>query len=120
MKTKISILLFAVFLLFTVSSCSKDDDEVGNTTSKEARIFVGKWEGYYKWEFKEDGTCIYSASKDYKGIWKYEADSRTLITNVSITGDAVWSWKIISLSEDMWVGEHLSGKKGTYTYTRIK
>lgn len=40
---------------------------------------------------------------------------QTLVTDI-----AYWNWKIISLSQDMWVGEHLGGSKGTYTYTRVK
>lgn len=122
MKTKFYFLLATlIFSLSFISCSSDDDDEVGNTTNKEAQIFIGKWTGYYDWEFKEDGTCIYSASTgNYRGIWKYEVESKTLITDVSVTGTDVWSWKIISLSQDMWVGQHLSGKKGTYTYTRIK
>lgn len=117
MKTKIYVLLAMLFLSFSFISCSDDDeDKVGNTTNKEAQIFIGKWYGYYTWEFKADGTCSYiTNSKTYRGTWKYEAESKTLITDV-----LEWNWEIISLSQDMWVGKHLAGQKGTHTYTRIK
>lgn len=117
MKTKFYFLLATLIFSLSFISCSSDDnDEVGNTTNKEAQIFIGKWTGYYDWEFRADGTCTYiTNSKKVNGTWKYESDSKTLITDV-----LEWNWEIISLSQDTWVGKHLAGKKGTYTYTRIK
>lgn len=117
MKIKFHFLLAMLLISVALASCSSDDDDkVGNTTNKEAQIFIGKWSGYYTWEFKEDGTCVYiTNSKTVRGTWKYEADSKTLITDV-----LEWNWKIISLSQDMWVGKHLAGSQGTFTYTRIK
>ena len=117
MKTKFSFLLFVLTLILVFASCSKNDDnETTNSNNNEAKIFIGKWKGYYQREFRKDGTCTYSATTgDKEGIWRYENSSKTLITDID-----EWNWKIISLSQDMWVGEHLAGKKGTFTYTRIK
>lgn len=113
---KRSVYVVCCIFFVCLYSCSNDNKDIVDIDNEEEKIFIGKWNGYNKWEFREDGTCTYSAgSGKYDGIWKYESESKTLITNVM-----EWNWKIISLTQDMWVGEHLAGKKGTYTYTRIK
>lgn len=80
-----------------------------------AQSFVGKWTGYGTWEFKADGTCSYSKNSSYTGTWTYIPESQTLVTNV-----LNWSWKVVSIAENQWVGTHLAGKGTTTTYSRIQ
>lgn len=123
MTKKNLLVLWACTMLacsFTFVSCSDDDDnndeiEAG-TVNANAKMFIGTWDGYGTWTFNEDGTCKYKySSTTYSGKWSYNADTKTLITDV-----LTWNWEILNISEDSWTGMHLAGKKSTFTYTRIK
>ena len=106
-------------LSFTFTSCSDDDDEKevieANTNKSEAKMFIGTWGGYGTWTFNEDGTCEYSYYDDYSGHWSYNAETKTLITDI-----LTWNWQILNITENSWTGTHLAGKGSTITYTRTK
>ncbi len=114
MNKFINLLLVGVLCVGFFACNSDNEEDVGNIQDAEARKFIGKWDGYGYWEFNEDGTCSYSYNSTYNGTWKYEKNSKTLITDV-----LNWNWQIISISDDQWTGTHLAGKKGTYTYSRV-
>jgi len=104
----------------------------GNDGNNNSDIFVGKWTGTvgidgimwnYLWEFKADGVCtqrrsntnpLYGGTWNETATWRYESQSKTLITTVPN-----WNWEIISVSKDMWVGKRLHGSGPVITYTRV-
>lgn len=79
------------------------------------QTFVGRWTGYGTWEFNADGTCSYSLNWKHTGTWKYIPESQTLVTDI-----LNWNWKVITVSENQWVGTHLAGNGSTITYSRAK
>ena len=95
---------------------SYDNSNVDSNTEEEhIQTFVGRWTGYGTWEFNADGTCSYSLNSKYTGTWKYIPESQTLVTDI-----LNWNWKVITVSENQWVGTHLAGKGSTITYSRVK
>lgn len=117
--TKFICSIFFLIVIGTFSFSCSDDEMDG-----EAGKFVGTWvkqERYNKYiyfQFNKDGTAkelIYvdysstwgDISKvTYDGIWRYDKDSKMLITTCQ--GQ---SWKILDVTENSW-----SGLQGETTY----
>ncbi len=121
------MLLVATSCLF-LSSCGGDDDkDEPKNPEQEWKSLVGIWYnsrsyGGITWEFCEDGTCSRftgSPSVVYlEGTWTYDQKNKILvaITNGGRNED---SWRVISITENSWTGELLTGQGATLTYVRM-